>query len=301
MRKIVTFSLASVLLVGCGSKLNSQQKDRFYNSMITLGKVAKVSTLAVEENLYTAASMSHAKSMHPISRWFLSSDSLQTIMDAPNDFSLMREKIQTAKQKKLCQISSSGDKRLLDLKLNNSTLGNFSSSVTGSSCPIHGEVKINVTQADRSAGGDFTWKYRANTPDFAALSDIDESNLTGKIEVTSDSSTNNSEEKVNASMKTKFDGKAHSKKEGEINYFIESSLSASLSANKNSPTITNKELSLELKMGIRYPDFTAELRATGKDEDSLKYYLNSEEISKQEYEKYFSPSGINHQIKLKIN
>ncbi|MGZ3689108.1 MAG: hypothetical protein ACXVBW_12455, partial [Bdellovibrionota bacterium] len=148
------------------------------------------------------------------------------------------------------------------------TAGDFSMQYSGTSCPISLNLSGKVSgSSSSSATVTIALDYQVNDASFLALNDLDSAHLAGDTTVNASSSS--------ATVDMSLSGKIHSQKRGDIG----TTMTVSVAADSSGSMTMTQDLDLVFK------DFEADLKIKG-DQNSMHYYINSEEVSSTEFAKY---------------
>jgi hypothetical protein len=164
--------------------------------------------------------------------------------------------------------------------------------ISGETCPIALDFSYRMTnkmsESSFTNSFDFVLKYDVKDAELAGMNDVSGIDLKGSGSIESGSTS--------ISGKVDVEGSLKSKENGTLEMYVVGKIDGS--GNETSASVTS-----ELVWGVKYADFTAELKqvteATHQEgQGSTKYFLNGQVISEMEFKSLLQKAGAVGAIKL---
>ena len=261
IRNILALTLALLASSACGNNhLTSDQKGQLSDTMTSAGRA----TDAAQKQQQPAASLSSL---------------VADTASAPN-VDPMYARLQDAFNKKQCAVNTPSSPNSNDSGVSSGPGTSASSpiqvnvQVTGEHCPVVMDLEIGANGGTTSGKFDIAIKvnYQVKDTDYRALNDVDGMSIAGTISLA----------QTNVDMN--ISGKITSQKYGDIPIKVTGHMAVAGSAQ-------NMSANGSMDATVQFPTFTADLRQEING-SQIKYLINDEEVSPDEFNGYFSKAGI---------
>lgn len=262
---LVTLTTLAASLIGCGSgisPMDSAQKDRFRT---TLGHLASV----------TDALVSGSPSMvHRLSKRHAPVNAALKAMASMKSTSSEKQQIEKALND---AISSGACKESDNVPSQGDIKAPITITLAGDNCPIAFTFAINGSASKTDIDLQVDVEYAVKSDDFRKLADVDGISFKGSIK-------GNGGQQVGAAIQVDLEGNFHSVSEKDLGVYVKANIGSSRDGD-------NVKVDSELSFGVKYPDFTGELKVTnstnsGTTSQENHYFVNEEEVSQSEFDSY---------------
>ena len=263
---ILALSLALLASSACGNKnhLTDDQKAQLSDTATSFGRAASTTSTA-------SSAQKHQQPGGPLS--YVTADMASIPSVDP-----MHARLQEGFDKEQCKVNTlsaqdpgaspgSGASGIADMHMN--------VQVTGAQCPVLMDVEFGANGAAMGGKLDVSVKmnYQVQDTEYRSLNDVDGMSFSGSIGI------------AQAGMDLNISGKIHSQKNGDIPIKVTGNMAMTGSGQ-------NMSASGSVDVTIQFPSFTADLKQEING-SQIKYSINDEEVSKDEFMGYFSKAGIN--------